>query len=359
MIYLDYSATTKADKKVLDKFWEVEEKYFANPNSSHELGASSKREIDKAIDDICSSFNIDREELIFTSGASESNNMVLKGINVSHIITTKLEHSSIITPVGYLQSKGIRVDFVKLDENGIVDFDNLKQLIDNDNTLVSIGLVNSETGIRQPIEEIGKLLSNYSNVTFHSDITQAVGKIKFDLNYVDLASFSMHKIFGFKGIGALIKKKNVKIIPLIHGGKSTSIYRSGTPQTGLIVSSSVAVLEAFSNLDDKIKYVSNLNNYLRENIKDLVIFNSNDKSIPNILNFSLMKNADETLKYFSDNDIYISSRTACSNGNYSAVVYELYHDLKRSENSIRVSLSYKTTMEELDAFIRKLKEYVR
>ena len=189
MIYLDYSATTKADKKVIEKFVETEEKYFANPNSNHYVGKECKKEIDKAINTICSSLGIKENEIIFTSGASESNNTVLKGLNVRHIITTKLEHSSITTPVGYLQTKGIKIDFVSLDENGLVDIDNLISLIDDEPTLVSIGMINSETGIRQNVEEIGKLLKKYKNVYFHSDITQALGKVKVDLTDIDLASF--------------------------------------------------------------------------------------------------------------------------------------------------------------------------
>ena len=358
MVYLDYSATTKADKKVIDRFVETEEKYFANPNSNHCLGKECKAEIEKAISSICSNLGIKENEIIFTSGASESNNTVLKGLNVSHIITTKLEHSSITTPVGYLQTKGIKIDFVDLDENGLVDISSLEKLIDSEPTLVSIGMINSETGIRQDIDKIGLLLKKYPNVYFHSDITQALGKVPVDLTNVDLASFSMHKIYGFRGIGGLVKKENIRIVPLIHGGKSTTIYRSGTPQTGLIVSSSIAVDEAVKNVDENYNKVFELNNYLKSNIKDLVVFNSNDYSIPHILNFSIKgKNSEDTLKYFSDNGVLISSKTACSSGSYSYVVNELY-DMDRAETSVRVSISYKTTKEELDEFIKLLKEWV-
>lgn len=358
MIYLDYSATTKASKEVIDKFVEVESKFFANPNSVHKLGLDSNNEIKKAVADICKCFNIDTSEIIFTSGSSESNNTVLKGCACSHIISTKLEHSSIETPLGYLQTKGVKVDFVNLDSNGIVDLKHLESLIGKEDTLVSIGIVNSEVGIRQPIEEIGKLLKKYPNVIFHSDITQGLGKVKFDLSDVDLASFSCHKIFGFKGIGGLIKKKNIRLVPLVHGGKSTSIYRSGTPQTGLICSSSVAILEAFNNLDEKINKVYELNKYLYNNIKDIVTVNSNSYSIPQIFNFSLNVNSDKALEYFSNHDIFLSTKTACSSGNYSYVINELYHDMKRAENSLRVSISYKTTYEELDTFIKVLKEFI-
>lgn len=360
MIYLDYSATTKADKHVIEKFVETEEKYFANPNSNHYLGKECNSEISKAINTICDSLGIKENEIIFTSGASESNNTVLKGLNVNHIITTKLEHSSITTPVGYLQTKGIKIDFVKLDENGLVDIDDLINLIDEEPTLVSIGAVNSETGIKQDIKKIGEILKKYPNVYFHSDITQCLGKVSIDLTNVDLASFSMHKIFGFRGIGGLIKKENIRIVPLIHGGKSTTIYRSGTPQTGLITSSSVAIENAVKNVDEHYKKVLQLNKYLKDNIKDIVLINSNEHSIPHILNFSILnKNSEDTLKYFSDNGILISSKTACSSGSYSFVVNELYHDMNRAETSNRVSISYKTTKEELDEFIKLLKEWVK
>lgn len=360
MIYLDYCATTKASKNVIEKFNETEEKYFGNPNSNHKLGKQSKEKIDEAIKEITELLNIKENELIFTSGASESNNTVLKGLNVSHIITTKLEHSSVTTPLGYLGTKGVKVDFLNLDENGLVDMTHLKSLITNEQTLVSIGLVNSETGIRQDIEAIGKILKKYPNVTFHSDITQGLGKIKINLENIDLASFSLHKIYGFRGIGGLIKKEKIKLIPLIHGGKAITIYRSGTPQTGLITSSSVAIRDALKDLDKKKDYVKELNDYLKNSIKDLVIINSNDKCIPHILNFSILnKNSEETLKYFSLNDIFISSKTACSSGNYSQVINELYHDMDRAETSVRVSLSHYTTKEELDIFISKLKEWIK
>lgn len=360
MIYLDYSATTKVSSNVLNRFIEVENNNFANPNSAHKIGVMSSSIIKDSISEITDLLGINSNELIFTSGASESNNTVLKGLSVNHIITTKLEHSSITSPCGYLQTKGVKVDFVSLNENGLVDIDSLKSLITNDDTLVSIGAVNSEVGLRQPVEEIGLLLKKYPNVIFHSDITQAIGKVSISLENIDLASFSLHKIFGFKGIGGLIKKSNIRFVPLIHGGKSVTVYRSGTPQTSLIASSSVAFRDAFDDFDNKYNYVCSLNKYLKDSIKDLVFINSNDECIPHILNFSINgKNSDDTLKYFSDNDIYISSKTACSSGSYSVVINSLYNDMDRALTSVRVSLSYKTTKEEVDIFINKLKEWVK
>ena len=359
MIYLDYSATTKASDRVLKKLMEIEKSNFANPNQMHKLGLESKKTIDESIKKITSMINIKENELIFTSGASESNNTVLKGLKVNHIITTKLEHSSITTPCGYLQTQGIKVSFVEIDKNGLVNIENLKKLITKEETLVSVGAVNSETGIRQNIEEIGKILKKYPNVTFHSDITQALGKTKLSLENIDLASFSLHKIFGLKGIGGLIKKQNIRLIPLIHGGKAITIYRSGTPQTGLIASSEVAIEESLTNIEENYQKVKELNEYLKENIKDLVEINSNENCIPHILNISIKnKDSEDTLKFFSENDIYLSSKTACSSGSYSFVINELYN-MERAETSIRISLSHKTTKEELDIFINKLKEWLK
>ena len=246
MVYLDYSATTKASDEVLDSFIKAT-KYSGNPNSLHKLGSDALGLIDASTNQIAALLGVDKSEVIYTSGASESNNTAIKGVclahpNKKHIITTPLEHSSIYGPINFLVDLGYSVDFVKIKENGLVDIDNLKELINDDTILVSIGCVNSEIGIRQPVEKIGSLLKGYKQIYFHSDLTQAIGKCKVDLTNIDLASFSGHKIFGIKGSGCLIKKKSVSITPLIHGGKSTTSYRSGTPATELIVNMKMYLL---------------------------------------------------------------------------------------------------------------------
>ena len=258
MVYLDYSATTKPSKEVLDSFIKATE-YAGNPNSLHKYGTSAKKLIDASTEQITKLLKIKKDEIIYTSGASEANNTAIKGVCLAHptkkhIITTPFEHSSIYGPINYLVDLGYSVDFVKIKDNGIVDIENLKSLITNDTILISIGYINSETGIRQPVEEIAKILKDYKWLYFHTDITQAIGKVDVDLKNVDLASFSAHKIFGFKGIGGLVKKNNVSIIPLIHGGKSTTAFRSGTPATELIVSLAKALRLALIDLDKKYDY---------------------------------------------------------------------------------------------------------
>ena len=272
MTYLDYSATTPVNKSVLESFNKTCLEYIGNPNSLHKLGVKSKELEESATKQIATLLNVKENEIIYTSGSSESNNLAIKGICEryervgKHIITTNLEHSSIYGPIGYLQKKGYEIDFVKTN-NGLVDLDDLKQKIRKDTVLVTIASVNSEVGIRQNIEEIGKLLKDYP-CYFHVDATQSIGKVNIDFKNVDLVSFSAHKIFGLKGIGCLIKKEKIDLLPLIHGGKSTTVYRSGTPALPLIVSLAKALRLALEDLDEKIKYINDLNHYLKENIQE-------------------------------------------------------------------------------------------
>lgn len=368
MIYLDYNATTPVNEEVLNTFVEVTKKYIGNPNSLHKLGLESKKLIDSATKQIADILGVQSNEIIYTSGSSESNNTVIKGVcfkyknRGNHIITTELEHSSVLSPISYLQNNGFNVDFVKLDENGQVDLNDLKRLINDNTILVSIASVNSEVGVKQPIEEIAKIIKEYPKCYFHSDVTQSIGKEKISFKNIDFASFSAQKFYGIKGVGCLIKKSNISIDPLIHGGKSTTIYRSGTPAISLIVSMSKALRLAYENLDEKNKYVSELNKYLKDKLKELDVYiNSNDKCLPYTVNLSLKNIKSETMLHaLEQEDIYISTQTACSTSNISKAVYSITKDENRASNSIRISLSYLTTKEEIDKFIevfkRKIKE---
>lgn len=368
MIYLDYSATTPVDERVLESFNKVCLDYIGNPNSIHELGTKSNELIKAATNQISNILGVKPNEIIYTSGASESNNTAIKGIcykyknRGKHIITTRFEHSSIYGPISFLQNEGFEVDFVENDEYGRVDIESLKKLIRDDTILVSITSVNSEIGIINPIEEIAEILKDYKKIFFHVDMTQSIGKYKIDLENIDLVSMSAHKIFGLKGIGMLLKKENIVLEPLIHGGKSTTIYRSGTPSPALIVSLSKALRLIYENIDKNYEYVLDLNKYLRESLNniDKVYVNSNDKCSPYILNISIIGVKPETMLHsLEQKGIYISTQTACSSNNSlsNAVLY-LTKSEDRAKSSIRVSLSYKTTKNELDTFIETFKESV-
>ena len=357
MVYLDYSATTPVDDEVLESFVKVCKNYPGNPNSLHKLGVDANHLLQASTEQIKKLLNIDDYDIIYTSGASESNNLALKGIcdkysnRGKHIITTTLEHSSINEPLEYLKTKGFEVSYVKLDSNGKVDLDELKKIIRDDTILVSINAVNSELGIRQPIEEIGKLLSNYPKCYFHVDMTQAIGKIDIDLSNVDLFSFSSHKFYGIKGVGALIKKSKIIIEPIIHGGKSTTIYRSGTPALPLIVSTAKALRLVLEN--NNYEYVKSLNDDLRNffNNYELVSVNSNTYCIPHILNISIIGTKPETfLHALEQYEIYVSTKSACSTSNISSAVYDITKDKDKALSSLRISLSYLTSMEDIKYF---------
>lgn len=365
MIYLDYSATTMIDEEVLESFNLTAKNYFANANSLHKLGVKSKELIDEATKQIANELKVDAEEIIYTSSSSESNNMAIKGIAIlykdrgKHIITGPLEHSSTVATLNYLATLGYEISIVDLNKDGTINMSHLKKLMRDDTILVTMSAVDSELGIRQDVEEIGKFLKKYPKCYFHVDMTQCIGKDKIDLTNIDLASFSGHKIYCFKGIAALYKKKSIIIKPLIHGGKSTTIYRSGTPQNELIVSFSKAVRLAVKDLDNKYKYVSKLNKMIVDNLKNYknIKINSTDKSIPHILNISVIGIKPETLVHaLEEFDIYISTKSACSkSGELSHSVMALTNDEERSSYSVRISLSNRTTEEEITQFLRLFK----
>ena len=369
MIYLDYSATTPVLDEVLDSFVKVNKNYIGNPNSLHKLGIEAKHLLEEATTQITNILGVKPSELIYTSGASESNNLAIKGIvnkypnRGKQIITTNLEHSSILEPLKKLENSGYKISYVNLNSDGTVNLEHLKELLKEDTVLVTIASVSSEVGIRQPIEEIGKILKDYPKCFFHTDITQSIGKVNVSLENVDLASFSAHKFYGLKGIGGLVKRENVIIEPLIDGGKSTTVYRSGTPTLALIVSMAKALRLTTENLESKINHVQELNKYLREQLKEinLVHINSTDKSIPHILNFSISGIKPETMLHaLEEHDIYISTMSACSsNKSESLAVKTLTHNKEYATTSLRVSISSFTTLDEIKEFVRVLKECIK
>lgn len=365
MIYLDYSATTPVNEEVLNSFNKTCLNYIGNANSLHKLGVESKRLMDAATDKISKILKVKSNEIIYTSGASESNNLAIFGVinyykdRGKHIITTKLEHSSIMAPLNFLKQNGYKIDYVKINEDGLVDIDNLESLISDDTILVSICEVNSEIGLIQNINEIGKLLKKYPRVIFHVDGTQAIGKKRVNLDNVDLYSFSAHKIYGLKGIGCLIKKENISLSPIIHGGKSQTIYRSGTPALPLIVSLSKALSLVYDDFDNKFNHVNNLKEIVINGLKEIdgVHINSNNNSLPHIINFSVDKIKPETLLHaLEEEEIYLSTKTACSSDEAASVsVFTLTNNIDYAKSSLRISLSYLTTKEEIDKFLKILK----
>ncbi len=359
MIYLDYSATTPVLKEILDSYNKVTIDYFGNPNSLHSLGVKSRELLNSATKQISNIFKIKEEEIIYTSGSTEANNLALIGCALahgkrgSHIVVSKLEHESIYGICNYLESIGFYIDYVKNTADGVIDLDDLKGLVNENTILVSICAVNSELGIRQPLKTIKQVINKENpNTIFHSDMTQAVGKIPINLGDVDMASMSGHKIYGPKGIGMLYKKIGINIKPILYG--SNKDIRPGTPALPLIVSFSKALRIANSDLDKKENTIKKHNDKICEFLSGYpkILINKTPYSIPNILNISLMNIKPETFIHaLEKHDVYVSSNTACSSGKISSAVLGVYGDKKRALTTIRISLSYMTTNEEINEFI--------
>ncbi len=368
MVYLDYSATTFVLKEVLDSYNAVTNNYIGNANSMHFLGIKSKEMFMKATNQIASILGILPKEIIYTSGASESNSTAVKGIAFKyknrgkHIITSKLEHKSILEVMDFLETKGFEIDYVKLDKNGIVDLKDLEAKIRKDTILVSICAVNSEVGIKQPLKTINQVIKKKNNLTFfHSDMTQALGKMQINLKDVDLASFSSHKIYAPKGIGLLYKKENIDIEPLIFGTTSNTPFRGGTPALPLVVAFSKAIRIAMENLEESVRHTTMLKEKLLNGLKEFdIVINSNDYCVPQIVNISLIKIKSETFIHaLEKEEVYVSTNTACSSGEESTILKYLTNDKNISTTSIRISLSLYTTPEEINKFIKVFGESYR
>lgn len=361
MVYLDYSATTPVDERVLDSYLKVTRDYIGNANSIHTLGSKSKELLLQATNQIADILNCHPKELIFTSGASESNTTAIKGVAIKyinrgkHIITSKLEHKSVLEVMGYLSSIGFEIDFVNLKENGQIDLHHLEELIRPDTIMVSICCVNSETGYKQPLKTIRQVINKKNpNVIFHSDLTQALGKTRFYLSDLDLASFSSHKIYAPKGVGILYKRRDLNIDTLIYGTTENCPFRGGTPALPLIVSFAKAMRLANDKLDSNIKKCEKLKEELVKGLSKYPIqINSNELCVPQIVNFSLLKIKSETFVHaLEKHEIYVSTTTACSSLEESTVLKAIAKgDKSVSTTSIRVSISHQTTMAEIHEFL--------
>lgn len=362
LVYLDYAASTPVDKRVLDKYYSTMLECFANPNSSHRLGLLAKEKIDKASLKIAKHFHIKPTEIIYTSGSSEANNLAIKGIAKryksygKHILISSLEHNSIIASATSLQEEGFEIELIPVNNKGYIDIDILKEMIREDTILVSVTSVDSEIGLRQPIEEIAKIIKEKKHCFFHTDASQSIGKVDIDYKDVDLVTVAPHKFYGQLGIGLLIRKENVGLKPQIDGGKSTTIYRAGTPDVAGIVAVSEAIEIALSNLDNRYKYIKNISEIIKDKLKkyDGVVINNTTNSIPYTINFSLKGvKAQQVAKLFSDHEIYVSAKTSCCPVTTpSKLVYALTHDKSLATSSIRVSLSHLTTMDEVLEFLK-------
>ena len=362
MIYLDYSANTPVDARVLEQFCAVERRCIGNTNSHHQAGSAAKAEIDAATIKIASLLGVQPAEIIYTSGASEANNFALKGLaRLSrhagmHIISTPLEHSSVSGTLTALQEQGYEIDLLDVKQDGTVDLEHLKDLLRPDTICVAVTLVDSELGVVQPVQEIAAILKAYPHCHLHVDATQAVGKIPVSFEGVDTMSLTAHKFYGLNGIGLLVKRRNLALEPLIHGGESTTIYRSGTPTVALASSLACALDLAVTDLPNRVDHVAKLNAELRAALSTypLVRINSPEHAIPHILNLSV-RNVKGTVfqRELDAKGVCVSVKSACSSdGLPSRAVFAVSRDRRNALSSWRISLSHLTTEDEIKAFLQ-------
>ncbi len=371
VIYLDNASTSKVNPEVLESFNQITLKYFANASSIHRLGQESNRLLEKSREQILSLLNLTHHEVIFTSGATEANNLAIKGYALAnrnrgdHIITSATEHPSVLNTFKQLEKYGFRITVLPVNKKGVIEVNSLRDAISDKTILVSIMSVNNEIGAINPIKEIGECLKKYPKIAFHVDMTQAIGKVDIPLDNVDMFSFAGHKIHGLLGSGALIKEKKIVLESQNTGGGQESGLRSGTNTVALSASLAKALRLAIVNKETNYQKVSELRNYLVSYLKDnedKYVLNSLDKDNPYIVNFSLKnRKASVVVEALSNKGIMVSSLSAChsKNEDYSYVVYALNHDMCLSHNTIRVSFSYENTLEEVKEFIKALEAIIK
>lgn len=372
-IYLDNAATTviipEVKKAMMPFFCDI----FANESSSHSMGRDANKYVENAREIIAKTINSNTNEIYFTSCGSESNSWAILGIasannnKGNHIITTKIEHDSIINTCNYLETKGYKVDYVSVDNKGNVNIEELESLIDDKTILISVMMVNNEVGTIQNIKRIGEI-SHKHNIIFHTDAVQGFGMLNIDVKElnVDLMSVSAHKIYGPKGIGFLYIKNSIKIDNLIFGGNQEFGKRGGTSNTPAIVGFGEATKIAYKNLEKNYTKISILREYfvkeLKQNFAGKVIINGNENShVPNIVSASFIGfDANILLMKLDQKGICVSRGSACTAGSSlpSYVLQAMGLD-EYANSTIRFSLSRHTCKKELDYVIKALKEILK
>ena len=373
-IYLDYSATTPVDDRVAKKMAEcltVEGK-FGNPASrSHEFGWDSEKLVDEAREHVASLIHADKREIVWTSGATESDNLAIKGAAYfykdkgNHLITMSTEHKAVLDTMRFLESEGFEVTYIDPKENGLLDMEALKAAIKPSTILISIMHVNNEIGVIQDLENIGNVC-NEKDIIFHVDAAQSPGKVEIDVNKfnIGLLSLSAHKVYGPKGIGALYvrRKPRVRLQAQIHGGGHERGFRSGTLPTHQIVGMGEAFRLAKTEMKADNKHIKNLRDKLwngLKNIEEIYLNGDIDKRIPGNLNISFNFIEGESL-IMATKDIAVSSGSACTSASLepSYVLRALGREDELAHSSIRLSIGKYTTEKEIDYAITLIKDSV-
>jgi cysteine desulfurase len=368
--YFDSASTTKVDSRVLEEMLPYFTEIYGNASSSHDFGKLAKEAINKARNQVATLINSNESEVLFTSGATESINFALKGFVESnyekgnHIITVKTEHKAILATCEYLETKGIDVTYLNVNSEGLISVEELKQAIRPDTIIICVMYVNNETGVIQPLNEIG-IIAKENNITFFSDATQAIGKIPVDVvkDNIDMLCFSAHKLNGPKGVGILYKKREIELTPLFHGGGQENGLRAGTYNTPLIVGLGKACEISSQEMNINATALDEINKYLLQELNQItgsVVLGSKNHKTSNI-NDVLIPGLNSEIFIPKSTNLSLSNGSACT-----SQIIESSHVLKamglsdiECNQCIRISFDKSTTKHQIDELINTLKAELR
>ncbi|BAL69504.1 MAG: cysteine desulfurase family protein [Streptococcus mutans] len=371
MIYFDNSATTLPYPEAIKTYEEVATKIFGNPSSLHQLGSQSSRILQASRQQIAELLGKRTDEVFFTSGGTEGDNWVIKGLAFEkqrygkHIIVSDIEHPAVKESAKWLQTQGFEVDFAPVDKKGFVKVDVLAKLLRPDTILVSIMAVNNEIGSVQPIKAISKLLADKASISFHVDAVQAIGKIATDdylTDRVDFATFSGHKFHSVRGVGFIYKKAGKKISPLLNGGGQEAGFRSTTENVAGIAAMAKALRIVLDKAKIGQKQLLAMKRILFDSLShydDVILFSEMEYFAPNILTFGIKGVRGEVLVHaFEEHDIYISTTSACSSkaGKPAGTLISMGISSKLAQTAVRLSLDENNDMSQVEQFLTIFKQ---
>ncbi|VLQ96306.1 class-V aminotransferase [Streptococcus pneumoniae] len=370
MIYFDNSATTRPYPEALETYMQVASKILGNPSSFHRLGDQATRILDASRQQIADLIGKKSDEIFFTSGGTEGDNWIIKGVAFEkaqfgkHIIVSAIEHPAVKESALWLKAQGFEVDFAPVDNKGFVDVEALEDLIRPDTTLVSIMAVNNEIGSIQPIEAISEFLADKPTISFHVDAVQALAKIpteKYLTERVDFATFSGHKFHGIRGVGFIYIKSGKKITPLLTGGGQERDYRSTTENVAGIAATAKALRLSMEKLDIFRSKTGQMKAVIRQALldyPDIFVFSDEEDFAPHILTFGIKGVRGEVIVHaFEDYDIFISTTSACSSkaGKPAGTLIAMGVDKDNAQSAVRLSLDLENDMSQVEQFLTKLK----
>lgn len=375
LVYLDNAATTKMSKRVIEEMIESFENIYGNPSSTHTLGQKAKAVVENARHIVAKNLKVEAKEIVFTSGGAEGNNLVIKGFlkqnkdKGKHIITTKIEHSTVLKTFESLEKQGYDVTYIDVTKDGIIDVEKLKKAVRKDTALVSVMFVNNETGVIQPIKEISEYLKE-KEIFFHTDAVQAIGKFEIypkELR-IDALTVSSHKFYGPKGTGFVFIDKKYNIEKEIFGGSQERNRRAGTENVNGILGTGVALEEVYEKMEVIFEHEKKIQEYLEKKLKNEIgriqkveINGENSRRVKNITNVFIENTDIQMLLVALDmRGICVSGGSACMSGSLenSYVLEAMGLNDEKLKSSFRISIGKDTTIEEIDYFIENLKEMI-